>query len=556
MTIFDKYKIIKTVDDGEDTSLYIVREVATDKQFVLKKIPADTSSPVYKTVINEFEEVKKVKARIDKRPDSPYIIDFFVEEENTYLLLEYKDEKSLKTITSYPSIGKILNNRYIVARGIAGGGFGIVYLARDLNLPGKYWALKEMQEEGTLPEIIEKSFRVEAEMLSKLEHESIPRISDFFIEEGMLYLVMDYVQGETLKKKLKDLEGKKFPEEQVISLAISLCDVLSYLHNRPTPIVFRDLKPDNIMLTDEGNIKLVDFGIARVFQGSKVETTKYALLTEGYAPQEQWLGKAEPRSDIYSLGVTLYHIVTGKHPKAIAPNFPPVEEFNPSISPGLSKIIMKSIEPKIADRHENIEEMKKEFLNLFSQKEVDEKVKSHINKGKEFESRGDYFNGNFEYMKALEYDRNNYEILYGVARCCKELGFLEKAGEHYRKILTLEISEELKKRIRKNLDELEEVRVVSREKTVDSEETLHVALPVHQKKKGPKIRFTVREEGGEPKTSPVKKGRIYNKILLGCVVILFFTLLLSIVLIALLVCFVPALIPVIIELYETIVNSL
>ena len=358
---FEKFNIIHTINDDEYDSVYLVEDRVGGEKFILRKLPGDTSNPLYNTAVVEFKEMSKHAATLSRRSSSPAIIDVFSEGGSSYLLLEYKSEKSLKDITFYPSIGKILNNRYLIIRGIAGGGFGVVYLARDTALSGKYRAVKEMSREGPDPSVIERSFRIEAEILSALEHPCIPAITDFFIEENKLYLVMDYVKGETLKKLLRNLPGNKFfSEDQVLTWCLSVADVLEYLHNRPEPILFRDIKPDNIMVTEEGDVKLIDFGIAKVFAGPGADTTKYALYTEGYAPPEQWAGKAEKRSDIYSLGVTVYHLLTKVHPKEVGPHFPPVEEQNPSLSQGMSRIINKSIEIKISDRYQSIEEFKKD----------------------------------------------------------------------------------------------------------------------------------------------------------------------------------------------------
>ena len=333
--ISKKYNIIKTIESDGWASLYSVEKKDTGEKFLLKKFTVPLSTSFYETARKEFNSLKEGKTRIDIKGKSPSIIDFFTEEDTFYLVLEYKSNKCEKIVRSYPSIGKTLNNRYIVIKGVAEGGFGVVYTVRDLSLPGKYWALKEMQDKGSSFEIIERSFQVEAQMLATLEHPTIPIISDFFIESEKLYLVMEYVKGETLKKKLKLLKKNEyFPEEQIISWALSICSLLEYLHGLPKPVVFRDLKPDNILITPEGRVKVIDFGIARVFAGPDSDTTKFALLTAGYAPQEQWMGKAEPRSDIYALGATLFHLVTLVHPKKAGPSFPPVEEFNSlSLSP-------------------------------------------------------------------------------------------------------------------------------------------------------------------------------------------------------------------------------
>jgi len=451
--IFNKYKVVETIESCDLTALYIVEEEDTGNKFALRKVLTDTSNPLYKTALKEFKKVEKEKdLKLDKKEDSPAILDFFIDEDSSFLLLEFKDKKSLKAITSYPSIGKILNNRYLVVRGIASGGFGVVYMVRDLSLPGKYWALKEMHEEGGISDVIERSFRMEAEMLSRLEHPRIPRISDFFVEKEKLYLIMDYVEGETLRKKIRNLKaGEFFRESQIIEWALNLCNVLEYMHTRPSPIIFRDLKPDNIMITSEGVLKLVDFGIAKIFQGPRSDTTKYTLLTAGYAAPEQSLGKAEPRSDIYSLGATLYHLITLVHPKKVAPSFPPVEEFNPSVSPLLSKIISKALELKLEERFQTIIEIKEELLKLHKYKEAEQ----HLVKAKDYEGKDDYFNANFEYMKALElFQGGNYEILTAIARCYENLGFKDKALEHYEKAIKLEVPDKLRDELQKKIKDI------------------------------------------------------------------------------------------------------
>lgn len=504
-SLFEKYRIIKTIDTDDTGSVYLVEEIKTEKFFVLRKINRGGTDPLYNTVIKDFREIEKASPTIYRETDYPDIIDFFIQDGSGYILLNYIDDESLKIVSFYPSVGKILNSRYFVSKGLARGGFGSVYLAMDLKLPGKYWALKEMQEDN-LPDVMEKSFRVEAEMLSRLEHPGIPRISDFFIEENRMYLIMDYVKGESLKKKLKALgEGKPFSEEQVINWAVSLCHILSYLHTRPTPVVFRDLKPDNIMITPEGDLKLLDFGISRVFLEGKTDTT-YALLTQGYAPQEQWMGKAEPRSDIYSLGATLYHLLSGIHPKEIAPNFPPLEEYKPDISPSLSRIISRCLEPKLTDRYQSIEEVKSELVGVNSEKNNKEKAKLHLNKAGDYENKGDYFNAGFEYMKALEFQKENHEIYISMAGCSEKLGFIDKALDNYEKAMNFDLPENIKEGISKKINKLSEKEDGSytgasetKEETIIAEKTLPVKLEREEEK------LVIKDKSTEPGKSITEK---------------------------------------------------
>ena len=443
--IFNKYKILKTIPGGEKTSFYLVEDVNTGVTLLLKQIKIDTSGDFYKPVIEEYREKSKEPIKIDKKPSSPAILDFFMDEDSFYIVLEYRSERSLRIAVSYPSIGKIINNRYVIVNGIASGGFGVVYLSRDLNLPGKHWAIKEMhQAEGIPLDVVERSFRIEAQILAGLEHPNIPGIVDFFVEDKKLYLVMDYISGETVDKMIKNLkEHEYFPEDIVISWALTICDVLQYLHERPNPIIFRDMKPSNIMITNHGDLKLIDFGIAKIFQGSTSQVTQYALLTGGYAPPEQWLGKAEPKSDIYALGATLFHILTRHHPRDFTPYFPPVNELNPSVSDALSKIIAKALELKPQDRLQSIGEVKQELLNLQSVKKGD----IHISLAREYEAKGDFFSANFEYMKALDFDDKNYNILLSIAGCFEKLGFPARAFDVYNKILNMDIPENVRNSI-------------------------------------------------------------------------------------------------------------
>ncbi len=448
-TILDKYKIIEVY---ENEQIYVVEELESHKKFALRKVLTDVAGNLYETAVKEFTVIGKEAFKLDKKPKSPLILDFLTDNGNNYLLLEYKDEKTLKIIISYPSLGKVLNNRYLVVKGIAAGGFGVVYMVRDLSLPGKCWALKEMHGEEGDSDVIERSFRIEAEMLSTLDSPNIPRISDFFVEHHRLYLVMDYVQGETIRKLIRNLKkGEHFTEERVVKWALTICDVMSYLHNRPTPIIFRDLKPDNIIITADDDVRLVDFGIAKVFEGPKGHTTKFAILTEGYAPPEQLMGKAELRSDIYAFGATIYHILSRKHPKDAGPEFPPVEQFNPSVSPLLSKILTKALQIKPSERYHSIGEMKDELLKL--QNRIT--AKEHVGRARDYEEKGDFFNANFEYMRVFELQGENYETLLAGGRCCEKMGLYDKAIEIYNKALNVTIPCEVRDELLEKLNILQ-----------------------------------------------------------------------------------------------------
>ncbi|MEQ8187800.1 MAG: FHA domain-containing serine/threonine-protein kinase [Candidatus Eremiobacterota bacterium] len=501
--IFNKYKILKTIPAGEKTSFYLVEDIDTGVTLLLKQIKIDTSGDFYKPVIEEYREKSKEPMKIDKKPSSPAILDFFMDEDSFYIVLEYRSERSLRIAVSYPSIGKIINNRYVIVNGIASGGFGVVYLSRDLNLPGKHWAVKEMhQAEGIPLEVVERSFRIEAQILAGLEHPNIPGIVDFFVEDKKLYLVMDYITGETVDKMIKNLkEQEYFPEDTVITWAITICNVLQYLHERPKPIIFRDMKPSNIMITGHGDLKLIDFGIAKIFQGCTSQVTQYALLTGGYAPPEQWLGRAEPKSDIYALGATLFHILTRHHPRDFTPYFPPVHELNSSVSEALSRIIAKALQIKPHDRFQSIGEVKQELINLQSVK----KGSCHISMAREYEAKGDFFSANFEYMKALDFDDKNYQILLSIARCFEKLGFFDRASDVYHKILNMNIPEEVRNSIPKickpSVEEDDELTVVrkppepeGRKKQEKAHEEEHSMLEIKSKLHQPSEEVEIIEE--------------------------------------------------------------
>lgn len=373
--ILEKYKILEKTD-FKNVSFYLVENQEEEKNYIIKNISLKADNPHYKEIEEEFKKLAVSKTTISNNPLSPCLLDISTYEETFYLIFEYKDEKSMKTITDYTSVGRLLNNRYIILKGISSGGFGVVYLARDLHLPSKYLAIKEMKDTGK-SEIMERSFKVESEILSTLKHPSIPEVRDFFLEDNRFYMVMDYIEGNTAGQKLSELKGEEFfPEKTVIDWALSICDILTYLHSQKEPVIFRDLKPDNIMITPEGGVKLIDFGIARIFHGID-KKTRYALLSQGYSPPEQYFGKSEPRSDIYSFGATFYHILTKKHPAELAPDFPPINKFNTQVSRALSDIIDRSLKLDIKDRYNSIDELKKDLLELNSPEDRKKKEKKH-----------------------------------------------------------------------------------------------------------------------------------------------------------------------------------
>jgi serine/threonine-protein kinase len=256
--------------------------------------------------------------------------------------------------------GSVLNVRYEIVRRIGGGGMGAVYLAKDRNLGDAPRAVKEMVEAHLDPAQHEKAigdFKRESLLLTSLEHPSIPTIYDYFYDEplGRFYLVMKFISGGDLASRLRTAPGGRIDEKTVADWGMQAADVLEYLHSRPKPIIYRDLKPANLMLDgNTGRVMLIDFGIARWVKQEEKGVT--AVGTMGYAPPELFGGRVEPRSDVYSLGATLFHLLTGSDPQdnpLLIFDFqknPRPRQIAPSISSEMEQILMRSVEYKPEDR--------------------------------------------------------------------------------------------------------------------------------------------------------------------------------------------------------------
>ncbi|WP_432762670.1 PQQ-binding-like beta-propeller repeat protein [Anaerolinea thermophila] len=264
--------------------------------------------------------------------------------------------------------GSMLANRYLIQEVIGIGGMGSVYRARDLHFPNvvKLVAVKEMinqARDSQIRQTIVQNFEREANILATLNHPSIPRIFDYFTHDERSYLVLEYINGKDLEEILSESPGP-LPEDRVVAWAIELCDVLAYLHNhKPEPIIFRDMKPSNVMVNQDGHIVLIDFGIAKMFRAGQKGTM---IGTEGYSPPEQYRGEATPLADIYALGATLHHLLTKRDPRIETPftfNERPVRKFNPSVSPELEAIINTAVQYNPQDRFQSAEEMKEALLN-------------------------------------------------------------------------------------------------------------------------------------------------------------------------------------------------
>jgi serine/threonine protein kinase len=258
--------------------------------------------------------------------------------------------------------GVILQRRYKIDRLLGGGGMGMVYLAHDQRLSNRPCAIKEMVDHFIDPQQrIEANdyFAREADTLAQLKHPAIPAISDRFDDQNRHYLVMEYVEGRNLEEELA-ARGGPLPEGLVIDIACQLCDVLAYLHGLQPSLIYRDMKPSNVMLTGAGRAVLVDFGIARLFKAQRKGTM---IGTLGFAPPEQYQGIADPRSDIYSLGATLHYVLTGRDPEKFPPfSFPPVRDLRPEVSRNLAGAIDHALAYEMSGRPSNIAEFRDMLL--------------------------------------------------------------------------------------------------------------------------------------------------------------------------------------------------
>jgi eukaryotic-like serine/threonine-protein kinase len=240
---------------------------------------------------------------------------------------------------------------------------GSVYRARDLHFPNvvKSVAVKEMINHVRDPlvrQTIIQNFEREANILATLSHPSIPEIYDYFTEENRSYLVLEYIHGKDLEAVLNEVNGF-LPEESVIEWTIELCGVLQYLHtHKPEPIIFRDMKPSNVMVDQNGHIVLIDFGIAKNFSEGKKGTM---IGTEGYSPPEQYRGEASPQADIYALGATMHHMLTNRDPR-LEPPFSfaerQIRQINSSVSPELEAVISTCLKYNPEERFSSAEQMK------------------------------------------------------------------------------------------------------------------------------------------------------------------------------------------------------
>lgn len=257
-------------------------------------------------------------------------------------------------------INTLFGGKYRVLDILGHGGMGAVYLAENTTL-GTKWAIK------TISKAADSDFDLLAEpnILKKINHPALPRIVDIAEDSEFLYIIEDYIEGESLDKQLTHI--KKFDEATVLEWAKQLCNIFHYLHNlKPNPIIYRDLKPGNIIISSDNTVKLIDFGIAREYKAGSGSDTTY-MGTRGYAAPEQYgTGQTDARTDIYSLGVTMYHLLTGKSPNEPPYEFKQLRRIDSSLSEGIEYIVNKCVQNNPDNRYSNIVELFSDLENIYT----------------------------------------------------------------------------------------------------------------------------------------------------------------------------------------------
>ena len=253
-------------------------------------------------------------------------------------------------------IGSLVDGKYKILNKVGQGGMSVVYLAMN-EKANKQWAVKEVRKDGIKDfEVVKQGLVAETDILKKLNHPHLPSIIDVIDTDDSFIIIMDYIQGNSLNKALDEFGAQ--PQENVIDWAKQLCDVLGYLHTRTPAIIYRDMKPSNVMLKPDGNVMLIDFGTAREFKEKNLADTT-CLGTVGYAAPEQFggMGQTDARTDIYCLGATLYHLVTGMNPCEPPYEIKPIREINPALSSGLERIILKCTQRDPNARYQSCAEL-------------------------------------------------------------------------------------------------------------------------------------------------------------------------------------------------------
>lgn len=260
-------------------------------------------------------------------------------------------------------IGSLVDGKYKILSEIGHGGMSVVYMAIN-EKANKTWAIKEVRKDGKMDfNTVRQGLMAEIETLKKLKHPNLPSIIDVIEDDDSFIIVMDYIEGRSLDKIIE--ENGAQPEAYVVEWAKQLCDVFGYLHSRTPPIIYRDMKPANVMLKPDGNIMVIDFGTAKNYEIDLGETT--GIGTIGYAAPEQYigsgLGRTDARTDIYCLGITMYHLLTNIDPCKNLISDKSIRAVNPALSHGLDAIIQKCTQYQPADRYQSCAELMYDLEN-------------------------------------------------------------------------------------------------------------------------------------------------------------------------------------------------
>lgn len=257
---------------------------------------------------------------------------------------------------------EVLDHRYKIRKLIKAGGMGAVYQAEDLKMGNRICAVKQMLDNFSDPSERQAAidrFLSEIQVLSQLRHPNIPRVTDHFLERDSFYFVMDYIEGKDLSSILRHEGSPGLPEERVLKVAIQVCEALKYIHKIEPPVAHRDIKPSNLLQRKkDGRILLIDFGIARVTKPQE----GYWIGTPGYAPPEQQYGKPVPRSDIYALGASVHHLLTGKRPDDFV--FPPFAELGVTVSQELEQVLVGALMWNPEERTATASELQEQLVRI------------------------------------------------------------------------------------------------------------------------------------------------------------------------------------------------
>lgn len=256
-------------------------------------------------------------------------------------------------------IGSIFLDKYAIEKVIGSGGMGCVYLASKIDTQ-KHCAIKEERITTENRKLLE----TEVQIMQKLHHPAFPKIWQIHVDNEHYYIVMDYIEGITLSKMLE--QEKRFEETRVLKWFKHICDIFVYLHGLEKPVVYRDFKPSNIIIDQNDNVKLIDFGISQEYQKDYVIDKRYLTLTKGYAAPEQYdvRYRSDVRTDIYALGVTMHYLLTGKNPKEPPFHFVPVRRMNPTISRAMESIVKKCLQPNPDKRYADACLLKEDIYHI------------------------------------------------------------------------------------------------------------------------------------------------------------------------------------------------